>query len=82
MNNINNDECGDLHKLGIPGFNRKTVKDFLKDRGANLTIPQNEMRKSVEVEVYKKPTNQQLSFIKEPTQIELKFEKNNKDSSS
>jgi predicted Rossmann fold nucleotide-binding protein DprA/Smf involved in DNA uptake len=77
---IDSDECRDLHKLGIPGFNRKTVKDFLKDRGANLAIPQNEMRKSVEV--YEKPTSQQLSFIKEPTQIELKFKKNTKDSSS
>ncbi len=76
------DECRDLHKLGIPGFNRKTVKAFLKDRGANLAIPQNEMRESVEVEVYKKPTSQQLSFIKEPTQIELKFKKNSKDSNS
>lgn len=79
---IDSDECRDLHKLGIPGFNRKTVKGFLKDRGANLAIPQNEMRESVEVEVYKKPTSQQLSFIKEPTQIELKFKKNSKDSSS
>ncbi len=77
---IDSDECKDIHKLGIPGFNRKTVKGFLKDRGANLAIPQNEMRKSVEV--YEKPTSQQLSFIKEPTQIELKFKKNTKDSGS
>ena len=79
---IDSDECKDIHKLGIPGFNRKTVKGFLKDRGANLAIPQNEMRESVEVEVYKKPTSQQLSFIKEPTQTGLKFKKNSKDSSS
>ena len=79
---IDSDECRDLHKLGIPGFNRKTVKGFLKERGAKLAIPQNEMRKSVEVEVYKKPASQQLSFIKEPTQIELKFKKNSKDSNS
>ncbi len=77
---IDSDECRDLHKLGIPGFNRKTVKGFLKDRGANLAIPQKDMRESVEV--YQKPTSQQLSFIKEPTQIELKFKKNSKDSSS
>ena len=76
---IDSDECRDLHKLGIPGFNRKTVKAFLKDRGAKLAIPQKEMRESVEV--YQKPTNQQLSFIKEPTQMELKFKKNSKDSS-
>jgi len=79
---IDSDECRDLHKLGIPGFNRKTVKGFLKERGAKLAIPQKEMRESVEVEVYKKPTNQQLSFIKEPTQMELKFKKNTKDGSS
>jgi len=77
---IDSDECRDLHKLGIPGFNRKTVKGFLKDTGAKLAIPQNEMRKSVEV--YKRPTSQQLSFIKEPTQIKLKFKNNSKDSSS
>lgn len=76
---IDGDECRDLHKLGIPRFNRKTVKAFLKDRGAKLAIPQKEMRESVEV--YQKPANQQLSFIKEPTQIELKFKKNSKDSS-
>ena len=79
---IDSDECGDLHKLGIPEFNRKTVKGFLKDSGARLAIPQNEIRKSIEVEVYNKPPNQQLSFIKEPTQIELKFKKNSKDGSS
>lgn len=77
---IDSDECRELHKLGIPGFNRKTVKGFLKDSGAKLAIPQNEMRKSVEV--YKKPTSQQLSFIKEPTQIELNFKKNSKDGNS
>ncbi len=69
------DECKELHKLGIPGFNRKTVKIFLEENGAKLAIPQNEIRKPVEV--YKKPANQQLSFIKQPTQIKLKFEKNN-----
>jgi hypothetical protein len=79
---IDNDECRDLHKLGIPTFNRKTVKAFLKDSGAKLAVPQNEIRKSIDVEVYNKPPNQQLSFIKEPTQIELKFKRNNKDSGS
>jgi len=77
---IDSNECRDLHKLGIPGFNRKTVKGLLKDSGAKLAIPQNEMRKSVEV--YTKPTSQQLSFIKEPTQVKLKFKKNSEDSSS
>jgi len=77
---IDSNECRDLHKLGIPGFNRKTVKGLLKDSGAKLAIPQNEMRKSVEV--YTKPTSQQLSFIKEPTQVKLKFKKNSEDSNS
>ena len=79
---IDSDECRDLHKLGIPTFNRKTVKAFLKERGARLAIPQNKIRKSIDVEEYNKPPNQQLSFIKEPTQIELKFKRNNKDSAS
>ena len=79
---IDSDESKDLHKLGIPGFNRKSVKVFLENKGAKLAIPQNEIRKSIDVEVYNKPPNQQLSFIKEPTQIKLKFRKNSKDSSS
>jgi hypothetical protein len=79
---IDSNESKDLHQLGIPGFNRKTVKAFLKDSGARLAIPQNEIRKSIDFEVYNKPPNQQLSFIKEPTQIELKFKRNNKNSGS
>ena len=79
---IDSDECGDLHKLGIPGFNRKSVKVFLENKGAKLAIPQNEIRKPIDVEIYNKPPNQQLSFIKEPTQAELEFKKNSKDSSS
>ena len=78
---IDSDESKDLHKLGIPGFNRKSVKVFLENKGAKLAIPQNEIRKSIDVEIYNKPTSQQLSFIKEPTQIKLKFRKNSKDSS-
>lgn len=77
---IDHDESKDLHKLGIPGFNRSTVKTFLEDNGAKLATPQNEIRKPVEV--YKKPTSQQLSFVKEPTQIELKFKKKSKNSDS
>lgn len=74
------EESKDLHKLGIPGFNRKTVKTFLEDKGAKLAIPQDKIRKPVEV--YEKPTSQQLSFIKEPTQMELKFKDARKDSDS
>jgi len=79
---IDSDESKDLHKLGIPVFNRKSVKVFLENNGARLAVPQNEIRKSIDVEVYNKPQSQQLSFIKEPTQIKLKFRKNSKDSSS
>ena len=60
---VDHDGSKDLHKVGIPGFNRKTVKTFLEDNGARLATPENEIRKPVEV--YKKPTSQQLSFIKE-----------------
>jgi len=78
---IDHEESKDLHELGIPGFNRKTVKAFLEDQGAKVAIPQNEIRKPIDVEIYNKPQSQQLSFIKEPTQIKLKFRKNSKDSS-
>jgi len=77
---IDSDESRDLHKLGIPGFNRKTVKAFLKDKGAKLAMPQNEIRKPVEV--YKNQASKQMSFLKEPTQMALKFKKNSKDSDS
>ncbi len=73
-------ECEELHKLGIPGFNRKTVKAFLEEKGAKPATPQNEMKKSVKA--YEKPTGQQLSFMKDPTQTKLEFEKDNKDSDS
>lgn len=77
---IDSDESKGLHKLGIPGFNRKSVKALLEDKGAKLAIQQNELRKSVEV--YDNPTSQQMSFLKESTQMELKFKENNKDSDS
>jgi len=77
---IDSDESKDLHKLGIPGFTRKTIKAFLKDKGAKLVTPQNEIRKPVEV--YNNQESKQMSFFKEPTQTELKFKNNNKDSDS
>ncbi len=75
---LDSGECKDLLQLGIPGFKRKTVKAFLEGNGAKLAVPPDEIRKSVEA--YKNPTSQQLSFIKEPTQTELEFKKNSKDS--
>ena len=78
MFTIDHDESKDLHKLGIPGFNRKTVKAFLEEKGAQRAIPQNDIRRPVKA--YEKPTGQQLSFMKEPTQTKLEFEKNNSES--
>ena len=75
---IDSDECNELHELCIPGFNRKTVKAFLEDKGAKPATSQNEIRKSIEV--YNNPTNQKLSLIKRPTQMELMFVNNSKDS--
>lgn len=77
---IDSDECQDLHQLGIPGFNRKTVKTFLEDKGAKLAIPQDKIRKPVEI--YEKPISQQLSFMKEPTQMELRFKNTRKNGDS
>ena len=34
------DECEELHKLGIPAYNRKTIKDFLEKHGAKIATPQ------------------------------------------
>jgi predicted Rossmann fold nucleotide-binding protein DprA/Smf involved in DNA uptake len=73
-------ECKDLHKLGIPGFTRKTVKAFLEDKGAKLAIPQSEKRKPLDL--YKNPTSQKLSVINGPTQMGLKFKTDDKDSDS
>lgn len=77
---IDSDGCQDLHQLGIPGFNRKTVKTFLENKGAKLAIPPDKIRKPVEV--YEKPTSQQLSLIKEPAQMELGFKDARKDGDS
>ncbi len=70
------DECRELHKLGIPGFNRKTVKAFLEVNGAKRAVLRENINSSKEV--YNKPISQQLSFIKETHQTELKFKKKSK----
>jgi len=74
---IDSDECKDLHKIGIPGFNRKTVKTFLEDKGARVAIHQKRIRKSVEA--YKRPIGEQLSFVKDPTQIKLNLRDHSED---
>ena len=70
---LDSDECKDLHKLGILGFNRKTVNIFLESKGAKIAIPHTEFDKVING--YKSPIDQQLSFVREATQEELKFEK-------
>lgn len=70
-------ECRDLHDIGIPGFNRKTVKSFLEGMGAKVAIYPNEFKKSVEV--YAKQTGQQLSFIKSPNQTKLNLKEHSED---
>ena len=67
------DEC---RELGIPGFNRKTVKAFLEVNGAKRAVLRENINSSKEV--YNKPISQQLSFIKETRQTELKFKKKSK----
>lgn len=77
---IDSEECKELHELGIPGFNRKTVRAFLAEKGAKPAIPQDGIRRPVKA--YEKPTGEQLSLTKEPTQTKLEFQKHNNDSDS
>jgi len=70
------DEYKDLLELGIPGYTRKTVTNFLEDKGAKLATLQNESRKSVLVFNY--PTSQPRSLIKKSSQMELMFANNGK----
>ena len=72
---IDSDESKDHHKLGIPGFNRKTVKSFLEDNGAKLAVSQTEQRKVLDK--CRSRITEQMSFIKEPSQTELNFKKEN-----
>lgn len=64
---IDNDECKDLHKLGIPGFNRKTVKGFLEEKGAKLATQQDSQ---VQREVI---PDQIIPYPKQPTQMQIDF---------
>jgi predicted Rossmann fold nucleotide-binding protein DprA/Smf involved in DNA uptake len=77
---IDNDESKDLQDLGIPGFNRKTVKAFLEDKGANVALQQNESE--VFIEKDENVNNIQPHFIKRHIQKKLKFAKNKKDNGS
>ncbi|MBI4689777.1 MAG: hypothetical protein HY754_05880 [Nitrospirae bacterium] len=60
--------CADLHNLGIPGFNRKTVKIFLDEKGAKLGVSNSKQVSSEQT--YEIPEMKE-AIIKEPAQIEL-----------
>jgi hypothetical protein len=64
---IEHPTSADLHKLGIPGFNRKTVRKFLEDKGAKLPEPEKPINLIEQYEVlsYKVP------LFKKPTQAKL-----------
>jgi hypothetical protein len=64
----------DLHKLGVPGFNRKTIGAFLEEKGAKRPVQEekNESSESkYEMPDYKAPV------VNEPAQTVLSFKKNN-----
>jgi len=67
---IDSGECKDLHKLGIPGFNRKIVKIFLEEKGAKLAIQKNAQNNIIEQ--YNSSENKAYS-VKEPAQSKLKY---------
>ncbi len=70
---IDHEESKDLHDLGIPGFNRKTVKAFLEANGAKLPNPKNEMIYLTEIPDI--PTSQQPAIKNRSTQMEFNFDK-------
>ena len=73
---IDHKEAVDLHKLGIPGFNRKTVGAFLEEQGAKKADRNQYQR--ISINEPESPTAKQLSLIKEPTQTEFTFKRNTK----
>lgn len=60
----------DLHKLGIPGFNRKTVKKFLEDKGAKLPVIEDMYIVS---EIKHEPSDYKADEAKKPKQEVLDF---------
>lgn len=71
---IDHPSSADLHTLGIPGFNRKTVGAFLEEQGAKLGAgenKQNDSEQKYEIPDYKAP------MVKEPSQTTLNFKKDN-----
>lgn len=63
-------DCNDLHKIGIPGFNRKTVKGFLDEKGAKLPIQKDSSDNLIGQ--YSSPEYKTHS-VREPSQINMKF---------
>jgi hypothetical protein len=60
----------DLHHLGVPGFNRKTVGAFLEKMGAKKYVPNTTPKTIIpppEITTYKpqKPIQTELNFVKE-----------------
>ncbi len=69
---IDHPTSADLHKLGIPGFNRKTVGAFLEEKGAK--------RGAAEIKQEDPPCEYLIpespeSLVKEPTQTTMNFKK-------
>lgn len=69
------EENKDLHQLGISGFNRKTVKHFLEERGAKLSVK--ESGQDVTTTTYE-VTGHKKFLARKPAQIEMVFDKNRK----
>lgn len=66
---IEHPTSADLHKLGIPGFNRKSVRKFLEEKGAKLP----ELEKPINsMEQYEVPSYK-IPSIKKPLQTEINF---------
>jgi predicted Rossmann fold nucleotide-binding protein DprA/Smf involved in DNA uptake len=63
--------ANDLHKLGIPGFNRKTVRSFLEKLGAKKPVNKQkpELASHEDITLYKstakKPVQNEIKFVKE-----------------
>lgn len=71
---IDHPTSADLHKLGIPGFNRKTVGAFLEQHGAIMGTVENKQN-NIE-QPYELPESKP-SVVKEPAQLTIGFGKKN-----
>lgn len=69
---IDHPTSADLHKLGIPGFNRKTVGAFLEQYGATLGAIKN---KQTDIEQPYEIPESKPSAVKEPAQSAFGFDK-------